>query len=149
MSRTNSINEKVLVVGLGYRTGLAVANFLAERGGQVLVSDTKNRDELAALIDKLDSTVEVAAGNQGPELLDRGFSRIILSPGVPARIPLIQEALRKGIPVISEIELAYRNMEGDILAVTGTDGKSTTTVLAEHLLRECGYNARSAYFPGR
>lgn len=144
MNRKNHIKEKILVVGLGYRTGLAAANYLAKRGDGVVVSDSKNREELSPLMEKLEPSVEVVAGGQEPGLLDRGFDRVILSPGVPTRIPLVQEALRRGVPVISEIELACRNMEGDILAVTGTDGKSTTTVLTEHLLRECGYDARSA-----
>jgi len=130
--------HKVLVVGLGYRTGLAVSNFLAARGTAVTVTDTKNADELRPVIEKLAPGIRVIAGHQGPGLLDDGYDAVILSPGVPKSIPLIREAFRKGLPVISEIELAYRYLKGRIIAITGTDGKSTTTALTGHVLKSLG-----------
>ncbi len=131
----------VLVVGLGYRSGLAAANFLAARGCRVLVSDVRTREELAETIARLDVRVEVFAGNQAPSLLDRGVDLIVLSPGVPAAIPLVASARRNGIPVIAEIELAFRFLRGRIVAITGTDGKSTTTSLVGHILGSLGYRA--------
>ncbi len=131
--------KKALVVGLGYRTGLAAANFLSARGVDVTVSDAKSREELSDVIEKLNSGVKVIAGPQVPEILDQGFDIVVLSPGVPVAIPLVQEALKKGIAVISEIELAYRNMKGHIIAITGTDGKTTTTELTGHIFRELGF----------
>ncbi len=129
----------VLVVGLGYRSGLAACNFLAAKGCRVLVSDVKTREELADTIGRLDARVEVSAGNQEPSLLDGGVDLVVLSPGVPAVIPLVAEARRRGIPVIAEIELAFRFLRGRVLAVTGTDGKSTTTSLVGHVLRSLGF----------
>ncbi|PKL17238.1 MAG: hypothetical protein CVV49_12115 [Spirochaetae bacterium HGW-Spirochaetae-5] len=82
--------KKVLVVGLGYRTGVAAAGFLSARGADVTVSDMKSEEELKDLIAKLDKSVKVIAGHQRPEILDAGFDLIVLSPGVPAGIPLIQ-----------------------------------------------------------
>jgi UDP-N-acetylmuramoylalanine--D-glutamate ligase len=127
-------------VGLGYRTGLAAANFLSGRGVDVSVSDSKSAAELRDIIEKLNPDVAVIAGDQSPAILDKGFDTLVLSPGVPVAIPLVQEAVKRGIPVISEIELAYRNMKGHIIAITGTDGKSTTTELTGHIFRELGFN---------
>lgn len=136
-----SINaDKALVVGLGFRTGLAAANFLSKQGVDVTVSDSKSEAELIDIIEKLDSRVKVIAGDQSPLILGSGFDILILSPGVPVAIPLVQEAFKRGIPVISEIELAYRYMKGHIIAITGTDGKSTTTELTGHIFRELGFN---------
>jgi len=132
--------NKVLVIGLGFRTGVAVSNFLAARGSEVVVSDIKSRDQLVDVISKLDSSIEVAAGDQSPSILDREFDLIVLSPGVPASIPLVVEAGKKGIPVISEIELASGFIRGGIIAVTGTDGKSTTVSLTGHILKELGFD---------
>lgn len=134
--------KKALVVGMGYRTGLAAANFLAGRGVSVAASDKKNASELAGVLEKLDPAVRVLAGGQDPSLLDEGFDAIVLSPGVPRTIPLIVEAYRRRIPVIAEVELAYRCIPGRIVAITGTDGKSTTTALTGHVFRELGRDAR-------
>jgi len=133
--------KKVLVVGLGFRTGLAVSNFLAKRNIEVLVSDKKKEAELEDILGKLDSRVKVKAGDQSTDLLTSDLDFIILSPGVPASIPLITEALQRKIPVLSEIELASYFLKGTVIAVTGTDGKSTTTALIKHILKELGYDA--------
>ena len=129
-------------MGLGYRTGLSAANFLASEEHDVHVSDIKSHDELSEIISQLDSEVTVHAGNQEISLLDNNFDLIILSPGVPARIPLIREALRRNISVISEIELAFRYLKGYSIGITGTDGKSTTTALTHHILHELGCDSR-------
>ncbi len=134
--------RRVLVVGLGYRTGLAAANFLAARGARVTVSDIKSAEALRDVIDRLDRRVAVRAGEQGPSLLDEGADMVVLSPGVPASIPLITEAHRRGIPVLAEVELASRYMRGMIAAITGTDGKSTTTSLVGYILAAVGVDAR-------
>lgn len=131
---------KALVIGLGYRTGLATANFLAARGVAVTVTDTKGAAELSDIIAKLDPSVRVIAGNQEPEILDAGFDVVVLSPGVPKKIPLVREAVGRGIPVIAEIELAFRNMKGYTVGITGTDGKSTTTSLTGHIFSELGFH---------
>lgn len=132
--------KTALVIGLGYRTGLATANFLAARGVQVTVTDTKSEVELAEIIAQLDKSVRVIAGNQEPAILDAGFDVVVLSPGVPKKIPLVQEAVRRGVPVISEIELAWRNMKGYTIGITGTDGKSTTTSLTGHIFSSLGFH---------
>jgi len=133
--------KKVLVVGLGFRTGLAVSNFLAPRGVDVSVSDNKSVDELADVIVNLDKRVKVMAGNQDPRILDEGFNCIVLSPGVPAKIPLIESAIERKIPVLAEIELASYFLKGSVIAITGTDGKTTTTALTHHILKTLGFHS--------
>lgn len=133
--------HRVLVVGLGHRSGLAACNFLARRGFGVTGNDMKSAAELAPVVAKMDSRVKVVAGAQDPSLLDAGFDLLVLSPGVPQTIPLIREAYRRGVPVISEIELAFRFMKGQAVGITGTDGKSTTTTLTGHILSGLGLPA--------
>jgi len=130
--------QRALVVGLGFRTGVATSNFLAKRGSIVVASDAKSEEQLEEVRAMLDDRVRVVSGEQKPALLNDEFDTVVLSPGVPATIPLIREARRRGIPVISEIELAYRYCRGEIIAITGTDGKSTTTALTGHILKQCG-----------
>jgi UDP-N-acetylmuramoylalanine--D-glutamate ligase len=145
MSQSKAIIDKggsVLVVGLGYRTGLHSANFLARNNCRVAVSDLKTQDQLAELAAQLAPGIELFAGRQDAALLDRGYELVVLSPGVPAKSELIQEALRRRIPVIAEVELAWWYMQGSWLAITGTDGKSTTTALTAFLLRGLGLDAR-------
>jgi UDP-N-acetylmuramoylalanine--D-glutamate ligase len=132
--------DKALVVGLGYRTGLTVSNFLANRGIDTYVSDSKSESELSGIISQLKPGITLLLGRQKPDILDdEEFDAIILSPGVPVSIPLIVEANRRKIPVISEIELAYKLIKGKIIAITGTDGKTTTTTLTGHILKSLGY----------
>ncbi len=130
--------QKALVVGMGYRTGLAVANFLAGKGVSVVASDSKGAAELAGVLRQLDPSVRMVAGEQKPALLDEGFDAVVLSPGVPKTIPLIAEAYKRTIPVLAEVELAYRSLPGRIVAITGTDGKSTTTALTGHVFNLLG-----------
>jgi len=131
--------RNILIVGLGFRSGLTVANFLAEKNYKVTVSDMKEAEELTEILEKLDCGVDKILGNQDPSILDRGFDLIVLSPGVPQRIPLIQAALERGVEVISEVELAYRFMRGTVVSITGTDGKSTTTALTGAIFRKLGF----------
>ncbi len=135
---------KILVVGLGFRSGLAACNFLAERDYSVTACDLKEAKLLSGIIEKLDGRVNLVTGSQHPSLLDEGFDLVVLSPGVPVAIDLVQAALKRGIPVISEIELAYRFMKGGIIAITGTDGKSTTTMLAAHICTQLGFKSAPA-----
>jgi len=130
-------NEHILIVGFGYRTGLLTSNFLMQKDITVSISDNKNESELSNLFQKLIKQPEnFYTGNQTEEQL-KGIDRIILSPGVPFAIPLIQSAVKRGIPVWSEIELAYRFLPDGvkIIGVTGTDGKSTTVSLIHHILK--------------
>jgi UDP-N-acetylmuramoylalanine--D-glutamate ligase len=131
----------VLIVGLGYRTGLTSANFLAERGIEVTVSDIQSDEKLLHITSQLNHSVVTVLGRQNPEILDHGYDLIVLSPGVPGTIPLLKEAENRNIPIIAEVELAYYFMKGSWIAITGTDGKSTTTAMTDFILKKMGVNS--------
>jgi UDP-N-acetylmuramoylalanine--D-glutamate ligase len=122
-----------LVIGAG-KSGVAAANFLAARGERVLISDSSASPDLPQ---RLDDRVVRFFGNRDPALLD-GVSEIVVSPGVPLTIPLLQRAAGMSIPIVGEIELAYRHLRGTIIAVTGSNGKSTTTALIGEILKVAG-----------
>jgi UDP-N-acetylmuramoylalanine--D-glutamate ligase len=128
---------KTLVIGAG-KSGVAAANFLAVRGEEVSITDANAHPNLPV---PLDDRVVRFFGHQDESAL-AGVTRIVVSPGVPLTIPLIQRAAALAIPVIGEIELAYQHMTaaggGTVIAVTGSNGKSTTTALIGHILRVAG-----------
>ena len=135
---------RIIVIGAG-RSGLAVASNLSRSGAEVIVSD--RRVEPDPLIVQQLSEMDVPAvwGDHPLSLLER-CHEVVLSPGVPTTIPFVQEALHRGISVIGELEMAHRLLRGRndgsrILAVTGTNGKSTTTDLLAHLLAAAGLPA--------
>lgn len=131
--------KKVLVVGLG-KSGLAAALFLRHKGAQVTVSDIRPADSLAKEIPALlDEGINVEAGGHGL-LTFRRQDLIVVSPGVPLSTPELVQAKSFGRPVIGELELAARFLKGKILAITGSNGKTTTTALAGEILKEAGYS---------
>ena len=130
--------KKVLVVGLG-KSGLAAALFLRRRGAQVTVSDIRSAEALAKDIPALlDEGINVEAGGHGL-LTFRRQDLIVVSPGVPLETPELVQAKSFGRPVIGELELAARFLKGKILAVTGSNGKTTTTTLVGEILEKAGF----------
>ena len=130
-------NKRVLVVGLG-KSGVASALFLKARGARVTVSDTKSGDDLRNEIPVLlDHGITVETGGHG-ERTFRGQDLIVVSPGVPVDAPLLQQARSLGEPVIGEIELAAQFLPGPIVAITGSNGKTTTTTLTGEILNAGG-----------
>jgi len=128
------MSRRVLVVGFG-RTGQALARVLAARGDRVRAGD--RRDARALKVDpRALAGVELHASD-GPELLD-GVDLVVPSPGVPRSAPVLAEAFRRGVPVVSEIELAGRELSCPIVGITGTNGKSTTTTLVGMALASTG-----------
>jgi len=129
--------KRVLVVGLG-KSGVAAALFLAARGATVTVSDAKPPDQLRTEIAALaERGVTVEAGQHGPETFTRQ-DLIVLSPGVPGDLPVLQQARSAGIPIIGEIELAARFLQGTLVAITGSNGKTTTTTLTGEIIASGG-----------
>jgi UDP-N-acetylmuramoylalanine--D-glutamate ligase len=130
-------NKRVLVVGLG-RSGVASAFFLQDRGAKVTVSDSKSeaqlQNEIAALLDR---GVSIETGQHG-ERTFRDQDLIVVSPGVPSDQPQLQHARSLGIPVIGEVELAFRFLQGRVIAITGSNGKTTTTALTGEILAKSG-----------
>src|SRR5947208_4680967 len=130
--------KRVLVVGLG-KSGVASALFLKKRGARVTVSDTKSPDQLREGIPiLLDHGIVVETGGHG-ERTFRGQDLIVVSPGVPSDTPALLQARAMGEPVIGEIELAFRFLPGPIVAITGSNGKTTTTTLAGDIISAGGY----------
>jgi UDP-N-acetylmuramoylalanine--D-glutamate ligase len=126
-------DKRVLVVGLG-KSGVASALFLKERGARVTVSDTKSPDQLRDEIPLLlDHGIAVETGGHG-ERTFRGQDLIVVSPGVPFDAAPLVQARAAGEPVIGEIELAAQHIPGPIVAITGSNGKTTTTTLAGEVL---------------
>jgi len=133
--------KRVLVVGLG-KSGVASAQFLHQRGARVTASDAKAEDDLRADIRTLlDLGVTVETGGHG-ERTFRQQDLIVVSPGVPTNVPLLVQARAMGIPVIGEIELASRFLKGHIVAITGSNGKTTTTSLAGDVIAWGGYESQ-------
>lgn len=130
-------NKRVLVVGLA-RTGIATALFCAARGARVTATDTRTEKELGDTVATLQQApVALELGGHRQEIiLDADL--VIPSPGVPADARLLQFARSKGVTIWSEIELAYRFLKGRLIGITGSNGKTTTTSLIDHLLRCAG-----------
>jgi UDP-N-acetylmuramoylalanine--D-glutamate ligase len=129
--------KRVLVVGLG-KSGVASALFLKAHGARVTVSDTKSGDELRNEIPALlDHGITVETGGHG-ERTFRGQDLIVVSPGVPVDTPQLVQARSLGEAVIGEIELAARFLPGPIVAITGSNGKTTTTSLTGEILTAAG-----------
>ncbi len=129
--------KKVLVVGLG-KSGLAAALFLRRRGAQVTVSDVRSAEALAKDIPALlDEGIMVETGGHGL-LTFRRQDLIVVSPGVPLNTPELAQVKSFGLPVIGELELAARFLKGRTLAITGSNGKTTTTALVGEILEKAG-----------
>ncbi len=133
----NVKNKKVLVVGLA-RTGLSVARFLSNQGARVTVTDLKEENELEGYFDEaLALGASLKLGTHDIQHFT-GADLIVLSPGVPLNITPLEAARAAGIPLMGEVELASRYIDKPIVAITGTNGKTTTTRLVGDMLEASG-----------
>jgi len=131
-------NKKILVVGLA-RTGVAVARFLAERGAEVTVTDMQEEASVAPFLAKLaDLPINFELGRHDKHVFLMA-ELIVVSPGVPMDIKPLLLAKAQKRPIISEIELASNFIDAPLVAITGTNGKTTTTTLTGEIFRACGY----------
>src|SRR6266436_2369378 len=131
--------KRVLVVGLA-RTGVATALFCASRGAIVTATDTRTENEIGEAVAPLrtaDVKLELG-GHWENTFLEQDL--IIPSPGVPADAPLLQAARAKGVTIWIEVELADRFLHGRLIGITGSNGKTTTTSLIEHILKGAGFS---------
>jgi UDP-N-acetylmuramoylalanine--D-glutamate ligase len=130
-------NKRVLVVGLG-KSGLSAAMFLREQGARVTVSDTRSAVALAKEIPALlEAGIMVESGGHGL-LTFRRQDLIVVSPGVPMETPEVKQVVAFGLPVIGELELASRYLQGRVVAITGSNGKTTTTTLVGKIFGDAG-----------
>ncbi len=131
--------KRVLVVGLA-RTGVATALFCAARGANVTATDARTESEIGEAIAPL-RTAGVSlelGGHRENSFFEQDL--IVPSPGVPADAPLLQAARAKGVTIWSEVELADRFLHGRLIGITGSNGKTTTTSLIEHILKTAGFS---------
>ena len=125
-----------VVVGLG-KTGLSVARWLAARGEPVAVTDSRAAPPGLDGLKALGGAIEARLGGFDSTLLD-GAERIVLSPGVSRAEPIVREALSRGLPVVGDIELFAQAKRAPAVAITGTNGKSTTTMLVAEMAERAG-----------
>jgi UDP-N-acetylmuramoylalanine--D-glutamate ligase len=130
-----NLPDRILIVGLG-ATGIAVAKFLHGKGKLIALADEKPESEMTATLAEIAGVPFV--GHFGPHRREDflAYPMIVLSPGVDSELPILKEARNKGIRVIGEIELASLFIKEPIIAITGTNGKTTTTTLIGELFKK-------------
>lgn len=131
------MSEKVLIMGLS-KSGVAAARFLNKKGYDVYITESKGladiREEFKPQVQELkDLGIKIECGYHSDEFLS-GASFAVTSPGIPPKSEIFRRLNEKGIKIISEIELAYLNTKTPFIAITGTNGKTTTTALVSHIL---------------
>ncbi|MDW7652209.1 MAG: UDP-N-acetylmuramoyl-L-alanine--D-glutamate ligase [Bacillota bacterium] len=131
--------KNVVVIGLA-RSGLASAALLADLGARVVINDRKTAGEAAAELESLKGItgIHFTGGGHPAEIVGPDVALVVKNPGVPMGLPPLQRAFELGIPVITEVELAYWLMDAPIVAITGTNGKTTTTALTGEIFRAAG-----------
>lgn len=134
---TNFTNQKILVLGLA-KSGESAARLLHSLGAIVTVNDGKPFEENPAAQSLLEEGIKVVTGGHPLELLDEDFAYMVKNPGIPYTNPMVEKALSKGIPVLTEVELAYLISEAPIIGITGSNGKTTTTTMIGEVLTAAG-----------
>ena len=130
-------NKRVLVVGMA-RSGIAAAKLLAQKGALVTINDMKPEETFGGQLDELRTLGCVFALGAAPQACFSGQDMMIISPGIAWAKPFVQEAIAAGIEVIGELELGARLSRGTLAAITGTNGKTTTTTLVGEFFRAAG-----------
>ena len=125
----------ILVVGMA-KSGLAAVELLRARGARPRATDRKPLEEMPEVAKRL-RELDVPFAVQSPSVFE-GCAGIVISPGVPADLAELEVARSRGVSVIGELELASAYLQGDTIAVTGSNGKTTTTALTGHILKNCG-----------
>ncbi|MBI5409021.1 MAG: UDP-N-acetylmuramoyl-L-alanine--D-glutamate ligase [Nitrospirae bacterium] len=146
-------DKNIVVVGLA-RSGTGAANLLSALGAKVTITDNKSRSSLEENVKGLSPDVKVITDGNPLEVFDAA-DMVVISPGVPLTIPPLAGAKAKGVPIIGELELAYQVIKSEVgaihasplqiheplfIGITGTNGKSTTTMLVDLMLKEAGFN---------
>lgn len=130
--------NKVLILGLG-KSGIAAALTLSKMGAKVVASDIKEERELKDIEILSSHDIELVCGGHPLDLLEN-CKLIVVSPGIPNDLEIIIEAKNRNIPVVSELELGYWFTKAPVIAITGTNGKTTTTTLVGEILKNDGFN---------
>lgn len=133
------LNRKYGILGMA-RSGIAAASKVNQLGGKAFLSEFKPESEITNS-KNIKETFQCEFGGHTKKILDNDV--LILSPGIPRSIPILQDAMKNNIEIISEIEFGFRikHPESKVIAITGSNGKSTTVSLIHHILRSAGYNS--------
>ena len=127
-----------MVLGLA-RSGIAVTKLLLLRGNQVWACDSKEREAFKGVLDEVEQQgAQLILGEKEPQKHLDGMDALIISPGIPMTHPIIARAKELGVEVMGEIEYAYRESTGKLLAITGTNGKTTTVTLLGEIMKNAG-----------
>lgn len=127
-------SKKILVLGLA-KSGVSAASLLHECGAFVTVNDYKPFEENPDAQGLLEQGIKVICGSHPVELVEEGFELVVKNPGIPYSNPMVQRAVELDIPIITEVELAFKISEADMIGITGTNGKTTTTTLIFEMLQ--------------
>jgi UDP-N-acetylmuramoylalanine--D-glutamate ligase len=138
---TNADRRHVVVVGLG-RTGLSCARFLAARGERVVVTDSRREPPELAALQALATRIEAHVGGFDERVLE-GARQVVVSPGVSLEEPFLKSARRRGLEIVGDVELFARAVQGPVVGVTGTNGKSTVTTLIAAMAQADGRRVRA------
>ena len=139
-------HKRVLVIGLA-KSGVAVAKLLLHQGAIVTVNDRIPLEENPDAKSLIEEGIRVLAGSHPVDLLEEHFDFVVKNPGIPYHNCMVEAAMKKGVPVYTEIEIAYQLLEGLIIGITGSNGKTTTTTLASLMLKE-SFPEREVYAAG-
>lgn len=133
-------NQKVVVIGMA-KSGVAVAKLLHRFGANVVVNDKKPREEAVGCEELEELGIPVICGSHPEDLIHPGISLVVKNPGIPYEAPPVAKAMELGIPVVTEVELAYQIAKAPLIGITGSNGKTTTTTLVGLILQEAGIPA--------
>lgn len=139
-------NQKILVLGLA-KSGVSAAKLLHKLGAFVTVNDAKPFEENPEAQELLALGIKVVTGSHPIELLEEGFVKIVKNPGIPYTNPILEKAIEKKIPIITEVELAYQISEAPFIGITGTNGKTTTTTMIAEIINH-GSEKKNAKLAG-
>ncbi|KQL44126.1 UDP-N-acetylmuramoylalanine--D-glutamate ligase [Brevibacillus choshinensis] len=133
-------DQHVVVIGMA-KSGVAVAKLLHRFGANVVVNDKKPREEATGAEELEALGIPVICGYHPDDLIHSGVSLVVKNPGIPYEAPPVAKAVELGIPVVTEVELAYQIAKAPIIGITGSNGKTTTTTLVGLILKEAGIRA--------
>ncbi|MED4784545.1 UDP-N-acetylmuramoyl-L-alanine--D-glutamate ligase [Brevibacillus choshinensis] len=133
-------DQHVVVIGMA-KSGVAVAKLLHRFGANVVVNDKKSREEATGAEELEALGIPVICGYHPDDLIHSGVSLVVKNPGIPYEAPPVAKAVELGIPVVTEVELAYQIAKAPIIGITGSNGKTTTTTLVGLILKEAGTRA--------
>jgi UDP-N-acetylmuramoylalanine--D-glutamate ligase len=134
----NLKNKKITIIG-AIRSGVGAAKLIKKVGGIPFVSDIADEKHITEFVDELkEENIKYETGGHTEKVYD--CEMMVVSPGVPNEAPVLIKARKNDIRLISEVELSYRYCKGNIIAITGTNGKTTTTSLCGHVFNQCGRN---------